>query len=407
MREWAYLADRASNSVGTPCYIVDELRIRRSLTDLHALETSVPLKHWLSLKTQPVERLVQAAIELGLGIDVVSDYELHGAVSAGVPGNRILVNGIGKHTWLPKYRIHDLSVHFDSVAEVLSLKENAKALNWRVGLRCAIPSFDGGSLDAGDSGWDQFGMTEKEVKLAAVLLANAGVKVQGLHFHVHTNVGSVEIYRHAFDYVAGVSHRTMLQPEYVDIGGGLPVTGECTLQGCSAASTFNMQDFRDFLASVASVIPSVKELWLENGRFLTGPSGALVMSVIERKERNGDAYVICDGGRVTHARMASIEKHEILLIPPRGGPLTKTAICGPTCSPVDTLGCWMLSKSVQPGDQIVWLNAGAYHIPLETRFSHGLAPVVWFNQRHESEIIRRRELPSEWWGQWVSSLRTN
>jgi hypothetical protein len=62
----------------------------------------------------------------------------------------------------------------------------------------------------------------------------------------------------------------------------------------------------------------------------------------------------------------------------------------------------MLPESVVPGDTIIWLNAGAYHIPLETRFSFGLAPVVWFNKDDEPEVVRERETPAEWWSQWTS-----
>jgi hypothetical protein len=54
---------------------------------------------------------------------------------------------------------------------------------------------------------------------------------------------------------------------------------------------------------------------------------------------------------------------------------------------------------------LIWLNAGAYHIPLETRFSFGLAPLVWFDENDELEVIRERETPEQWWSQWISSGR--
>lgn len=52
---------------------------------------------------------------------------------------------------------------------------------------------------------------------------------------------------------------------------------------------------------------------------------------------------------------------------------------------------------------LIWPNAGAYLIPLETRFSFGLAPVVWFNQKDEAEVVRERETPGKWWSQWIAS----
>ncbi len=387
--DWGLLADQASYIVGTPCYIMSEHSVSAAIRRLQELESSVPLQHWLSLKTQPVAQLVHTAISHGLGVDVVSEYELIGALGSGVPANRILVNGVAKHHWLPRHPLPKLTVHFDSIAEVRMLAVLARTLKWRIGLRCAIPE---------SGGWDQFGMTQDEVRSAVMVLAKAGVTVSGLHFHLHTNVQRVTDYRCALAFVAEVADSACLVPEYIDIGGGLPVSGETSLDGASAADTFDITEFRQWLALIPSILPSVRTVWLENGRFLTGPAGALVVTVLDKKWRGDETYLICDGGRVNHARMASIEKHEIMLAPTRAGQLRKTVVCGSTCTTVDRLGSWMLPESVEPGDRVIWLTAGAYHIPLETRFSTGLVPVVWFNERHELKVIRKRETPAQWWG---------
>jgi len=403
MPDWRFLANAACDIAGTPCYVMSEQCVRNALSRLEALESPIPLRHWVSLKTQPVARLVHAAIGLGLGIDVVSDYELSGAIGAGVPSDRILVNGVGKQHWLRRHRIPGLRVHFDSMNEARELAGLSRAMRWRVGLRCAIPGL---ATSVHDSPvWDQFGMTLPEMRAALVALGEAGVAVSGLHFHLHTSMQQAGEYLRALEFVADVAVSARFEPEYIDMGGGLPVPGETALDGTAAADTFHFGEFHQVLAAVPALLPSVREIWLENGRFLTGPAGALVMTVLDSKDRNGGTYLTCDGGRVNHARMASIERHEILLAPARQGALRETTICGPTCSAVDRLGSWMLPGSVRPGDRVIWLSAGAYHIPLETRFSTGLAPVVWFNERQEAEVVRERETPEQWWGQWLSLPR--
>ncbi len=229
--------------------------------------------------------------------------------------------------------------------------------------------------------------------------------IRGLHFHLHTSMSQVSAYRRALAWVADIASSAGIAPEYVDVGGGLPIAGETSLDGESAASAFYLDEYREWLASIPLTVPSVAEVWLENGRFLSGPAGALVLTVLDRKQRDDRVYLICDGGRVNHARMASVERHQIVVSPARAGPLRETIICGPTCGAVDRLGSWMLPESVEPGDRVIWLTAGAYHIPLETRFSTGLSPVVWFNEQQQPQIIRKRETPAEWWGQWTSSGR--
>lgn len=403
MIDWRVLVNRANDLVGTPCYVLSELCVRESYARLLTLESSVPLRHWLSLKTQPVARVVDAAVELGLGVDVVSEYELVGAISAGVPGHRILINGVGKHSWLQQHAIPDLTVHFDSLTEVGALAPIARELGWHVGLRCAVPRFcvaEGG--DYGEHQWDQFGMLREEIRAAVTELTRMHVAVSGLHFHLQSAVPHAAQYRLALDYVANVAEWSGLEPAYIDIGGGLPIAGETSVEGSSAASTFDLDEFRSWLSSIPSMLPSVGEVWLENGRFLTGPAGALAITILDKKVRGDVTYLICDGGRVNHARMASMEKHEIIVAPARSGELRKTVVCGPTCTSVDRLGVWMLPQTIEPGDLVIWLTAGAYHIPLETRFSKGLAPVVWFNRQNEAEIVRERETPAHWWSQWAA-----
>lgn len=50
--------------------------------------------------------------------------------------------------------------------------------------------------------------------------------------------------------------------------------------------------------------------------------------------------------------------------------------------------------------------ARMYHIPLETRFSFGLTPVVWFGENDEPEIVRERETPGQWWSLCLPSRKT-
>lgn len=402
MIDWASLGRSARALAGTPCFLLSEQRVHIALTAQCGLESSLPLRHWLSLKTQPIRRLVDICRDRDIGVEVVSEFELAGALGSNVPPTAILVNGVGKQHWLPRYRVAGLTVHFDSLAEVRALAGMARALAWRVGLRCAVPQSVNGLAPV----WDQFGIVAEEVPVAVAILADGGVPVRGLHVHLDTNVAHASRYGRALAHFQQVCVLARLEPEYLDVGGGLPIAGERPREGPRAASTFDLEEFRNVLQSIPDLFPSVCEVWLENGRFLTGAAGALVVTVLDRKERGGRTYLICDGGQTNHARLAATEVHDILLEPNRGGPERETVVCGPTCGAVDRLGCWMLPESISPGDMLIWLNAGAYHIPLETRFSFGLAPVVWVDENDKLEVVRERETPEQWWSQWISSGRS-
>jgi hypothetical protein len=65
----------------------------------------------------------------------------------------------------------------------------------------------------------------------------------------------------------------------------------------------------------------------------------------------------------------------------------------------DELARRPMPATIAPGDHLVWLDAGAYHLPWETRFSHGWPAVIW---HHDSKLalVRSPESFGAWWGQW-------
>lgn len=109
--------------------------------------------------------------------------------------------------------------------------------------------------------------------------------------------------------------------------------------------------------------------------------------------------LICDGGRATNALVSTWEHHGLIGVPEREGPLSLTTVNGPTCMAFDQLARRPLPRALQPGDHLIWLDAGAYHLPWETGFSHGLAAVLW----HDGEsvrVVREAESFASWWGSW-------
>jgi diaminopimelate decarboxylase len=147
---------------------------------------------------------------------------------------------------------------------------------------------------------------------------------------------------------------------------------------------------------VPKIFPSVEELWLENGRFISHGSAVLAVRVLDVKERQECRYAICDGGRTNQALAADNGPHPILTLVERLGSNRLTTVCGPTCMTDDRLGRFDLPVGLDVGDVLLWLDAGAYHLPWETRFSHGLCAIAWFDGDERLTIAREREQPGRW-----------
>lgn len=370
--------------------------MREALTEVEEAFTGLPVRHWLSCKTQPLAPLLRWWRAQGRGIEVVSEFELRAALREGFPPERILINGPAKHHWLPRCARHGLSVNFDSVPETRALAPLARGLKWRCGVRLLT------ALEHDPEAWQwptQFGMEGGDLAEAVKVLKRVGIAVDTIHFHLRTNVNAAAVYERALQEVAATCRALGLKPRFVDCGGGFPPSQVLTRKGQRVDADFDLKEMAQVLHRAQRWFPSLEEFWLENGRWLTARSGVLVVKILEVKERRGMRHLICDGGRTMNALVSTWEAHEILPLPDRKGRPALTTVTGPTCMAFDQLARRPLPCSLKAGDHLLWLEAGAYHLPWETRFSHGLVGVLWHDGKGTS-LVRSRESFIQWWGQW-------
>lgn len=356
----------------------------------------LPVRHWLSTKTQPLRPLLQWWRQEGRPVEVVSEFELLAARAEGFAPDQILVNGPAKHRWLSRHRLAGLRVNFDSLNEASALLPLARKLDWSVGLRIhtgeerdpEAPRFHA-----------QFGLSPSEAALLLRWAPGAGLQLDTVHFHLRTNVASARVYERALEEVAALCRESRFAPRFVDCGGGFPAPHVLTREGKALGAGFRLAEMAAVCARALKLFPGAREIWMENGRWVSARSGVLVVRVLDAKERAGRRHLICDGGRTTNALVSNWENHALLTLPPRGGRLVPTTVNGPTCMAFDQLTRGELPCSVKPGDHLVWLDAGAYHLPWETRFSHGQAAVFWHDGQR-TRLVRPAETFAEWWGQW-------
>ena len=397
MFPWLQVVGKALEVWSTPFYINAWPPIRQAVEELKPLnELGIPVRHWLSVKTQPVKPImVQWRREFGFGAEVISKYELQGAQAAGFPPDSILVNGMAKHRWLPD--IPGLRVHFDSPAEIRAI-DPERLKQYRLGARC--------HLETGHNPNDptigaQFGMTIPELCEVVEHLDRCRMRLDGLHFHLRSSITDPETYAASLRKMIDMGEEAGVSPSYVDLGGGFPSPGESIWDGERwIPDQLPIEGLVCALKPVLASHPSVAEIWFENGRFMTSRCGVLVIKILEVKERAGCRFLICDGGRTNHALPSDWQAHAIESLPERHGKKVESVVCGPTCTAYDRLVKRELPEDLRAGDYLVWFNAGAYHLSWETRFSHGLANVIWCDENLQLSLARPAEEFEDWWGRW-------
>ncbi len=383
----------------TPFYVFSPEPVLERASALESLDFGLPTSCFLSLKTQPLRALLSRWIHLGRPVEVVSEFELRAALHENCPVDRLLVNGPAKQRWLPQFSVPGLRVNFDSLNEIRALLPIAKRDGWKVGLRIRTPE----EVDSENPGCPaQFGLGRTELKEAVQLLRKHSLEPSCAHTHIRTNLPDPSFWSRALSFVHEVCAQSAWQPEILDAGGGLPAFHTRNRGGGSLTASYD-NDLRSYAAHLKAALrqfTGCRQLWLEHGRHLSAGAGVLAIRVLDLKSHDKGRSAICDGGRTLHALVSLWESHDLIPLRRSRSATSPVTVHGPTCMAFDQLGRVELPNNLKVGDVLLWTEAGAYHLPWETRFSHGLCE-VWWAEQDSVGLARRAEKFTEYWNQWT------
>lgn len=373
----------AAGRYGTPVSVTDATVLDAAAAEL---EDAFP-DPWLrafSVKANDVPAIVAHLAARGLGANVVSSGEWAIARRAGVPNDRITLEGVGKTDgdlraavraaadgaplrWVAVESRDELDA-LGALAAGAGLGGRAAALDvlLRLNPDVAPETHDGLAVGRGSS---KFGMSETELTTAAADLGAGGpIRLRGIHLHVGSMLGAVDAWRDAVR--RGLAILALVGAgrdgfDTLDVGGGFPV-GE-------PGSVPPPARFARELAALLDAIPGDRRparLAVEPGRFLVARAGTLVTRVLHVRERPGGVrVVVLDAGMTELVRPALYgARHPVVALTSLGrardeaGPsvdLAPARVDGPVCESTDTLGLFDLPP-LRRGDLVAVRDTGAY-----------------------------------------------
>ena len=397
------------------------------LTDLATLDDACrevaaafpdPIIRQYSVKANDVAAVVAAVTAQRFGANVVSRGEWAIATRAGVPNDRITLEGVGKTT--SDLRAAALAAaHGDPLRWVaIESPEEAAALA-EVARRSGAPPIDVlyrlnpdvtpetlSALAVG-AGATKFGMNETE--LATAIDAGGGatgpLRPRGIHLHVGSQLGAVDAWRDAVRKalaLAALWRGSIATFDTVDVGGGFPVrpVGEASPDPARFARE---------LGPLLEAVPAERRpsrLAIEPGRALVARAGWLVARVLHVRDRGGRQVVI-DAGMTELIRPALYgARHAVVALTSLGRPLDAgtasgpkptaaddlepTHVEGPICESTDALGVHDLPP-LRRGDLVAIADAGAYATSLGSTYNgRPRPPQVLLGADGRLTLARRR-----------------
>ncbi len=387
----------AARRYGTPLFVTDLATLDAACAGVRDAFPD-PIIRQYSVKANDVPPVIGAVTARGFGANVVSRGEWALARRAGVPNERITLEGVGKTP--ADLRDAARAAAADAPLRWVALEspEEASALALAVrrarksGLRLDVlyrlnpdvaPETHAG-LAVG-SGASKFGMTETEIGEA--IEAGGGpdgpLRPRGIHLHVGSQLGAVDAWRDAVRKalaLAALWRGSIEDFDTVDLGGGFPVL--------PAGQPFPSPErfARELPAALETVLEERRptRLAIEPGRALVARAGWLVARVLHVRDRGG-RQVVLDAGMTELIRPALYgARHPIMALTSLGDEVEPGTFAsgsaapgtnaeparveGPICESTDSLGTHDLPP-LRRGDLVAIADAGAYATSLGSTYN--------------------------------------
>jgi diaminopimelate decarboxylase len=377
---------------GTPAYVVaeDDLRARaRAFRDALAARHS-DFDVLFASKAFPCTAVYRLLAEEGLACDVASGGELFLALRGGFDPARIYFHGNAKSMVELREAVGAGVGHIviDSLHDLDRLEQVAASLGREQEVLIRItPGVAGDTHHAISTGQadSKFGFAPVDAQAAIERLSGAPhLRLVGLHFHIGSQLLSLEPFRAAVRMLAGLGDF----PVY-NVGGGL---------GVAYVSSDQPPAVDDYVDAVVSTVHAELgrdvRLLLEPGRALVANS-AVTLYTVQTVKRNVSTWVAVDGGMSDNLRPMLYGSRYEAIVADRpladAGAAQLCRIAGKHCESGDVFVREARLADPAPGDVIATPVTGAYGYSLANNYNGVPRPPVIFCSDGEARVVVRRE----------------
>ncbi len=392
---------RIAREVGTPAWVYSAGALRRRARALKAALADAGLSATVhfAMKCNDNLSVLKVLAAEGLGADVVSEGELRIARAAGIPGSAIVFSGVGKTADEIRHALEEdiFQINAESAEEIAMISAIAAGMGRtaRVALR-VNPDVDArthAKITTGKSE-NKFGVHFDDAPgIYARMAALPGIAPVGIATHIGSQItAGMAAYRAAYARLAEMVQALRadgLPVERVDCGGGLgiPYRDEPAPSPEALAGAIK-----------ATLGPLGLPVMLEPGRWIAGPAGVLLASVVLQKQGAAHRFVVVDAAMNDLVRPAMYEAwHGIVPLSAAraASPLSPAEVVGPVCETGDTFARGRLLPDLATGDVVAFLDAGAYGAVMSSTYNARplAAEVLVDGTRHA--VVRARQTYDE------------
>lgn len=359
-----------------------------------------------ALKANSNPAILKLLAEEGAGADVVSAGEIHLALKAGFPPEKIVFAGVGKREDEMEYALNQnvFSFNVESMQELQLLSLVAVRLNKKARVSLRInPDIDAESHPYISTGLkhNKFGIDASQAREAFRSATSLpAVEVIGIHTHIGSQITKIEPYVSTAKFLVGLINQLRengVPLSHIDIGGGYGVqyVNALTHEALPVENSPNGAPAAvgEVLSTMLPILePTGCSIWIEPGRSIVANTGLLLTKVLYTKENSTKKFVVVDAGMNDLLRPSLYNAyHQVVPITIETYEHEKVDVVGPICETGDFLARDRMLNRVKRGDGLAVLTTGAYGFVTTSQYNARPRPAEILVNGEKVRVIRERE----------------
>jgi len=378
----------------TPFHIYDEAGIRETGKRLKEAFSGIEnFKEFYAVKALPNPRILKIMQSMGFGFDCSSVTELQLCRTIGGSADDIMFtsNNTSQEVFLAAAEDKGCILNLDDISLIDKVPNLPELICFRYnpGARRTGNDIIGNPLEA------KYGVSHDQIIEAYRKAKSKGATRFGIHTMVASNELNykymVQTTRMLLDLVIAISAELDITFEFINIGGGMgipyqPDVPSLDLESMALEVTSLFDDFKRQYGYAPA-------LFMESGRFITGPHGALVVTAINRKEIYR-TYVGVDASMSALMRPALYGAyHHIDVLGKKLSDGSETVdVVGSLCENNDKFAVQRDLPPIVDGDILIIHDTGAHGQSMGFNYNGNLRPKeLLLGPDGSVELIRREE----------------
>ncbi|MDY0376514.1 MAG: diaminopimelate decarboxylase [Desulfobacterium sp.] len=388
--------EKARKHFGTPFHIYDEAGILETGTRINrAFSKIAGFREYYAVKALPNPSIMEIMQNLGFGFDCSSIAEILLARKIKSKGEDIMFtsNNTSEHEFKTASEDGGVILNLDDISLVEKVPVMPELICFRYN---PGPRRDGNKI-IGKPEEAKYGVSHDQIIDAYKAAMTRGAKRFGLHTMVASNeldyTYMVETTRMLLDMVADICAALDIRFEFINIGGGLGIPYRPDQKALDIEAL--ARECFDLFQGFSKTHGWCPKMFMESGRFITGPHGALVTTVINHKDIYRK-YVGVDASMSSLMRPGMYDAYHHIHVHGKDAPnqaRTQTVdVVGSLCENNDKFAVQRTLPVTEEGDLIVIHDTGAHGHAMGFNYNGNLRPKELLLRTDGTiELIRREE----------------